>query len=46
MGGQVPIATIKKFVEKVSPFLYKEGSKDNYLNECIEQMYLECESRI
>lgn len=46
MGTSVPLATIKMFVEQVSPFRVQEGSKDQYLNNCIQDLYIECEAKI
>jgi len=43
---KVPISTIKLYIENVSPFRISEGSKDHFLNNCIEEFYLQCESKI
>lgn len=40
IGATVPTATLRMFIEQVSPFKFQEGSKDHYLNECINEMYL------
>jgi hypothetical protein len=42
----IPISTVKMFIENVSPFRLAEGNKDQFLNGCIEDLYLECESKI
>lgn len=43
-ANQAPTSTIQKFIEKVSPFNTEEFSKDVYLNQCIEDLYLELEA--
>lgn len=42
----MPISTVKIYIENVSPFRIEEGSRDNYLNNCIEELYLQCEAAI
>jgi hypothetical protein len=46
LGSTTPISTIKMFVEQVSPFRVNEGSKDQFLNGCIEDLFVECENKI
>lgn len=46
IGATVPTATLRMFIEQVSPFRFQEGSKDHFLNECINEMYLQCEAKI
>jgi len=46
LGSAVPTSTIKLYVENVSPFRIEEGSRDHYLNGCIEELYLQCEAAI
>ena len=46
LGSAVPISTVKLYVENVSPFRIEEGSRDHYLNGCIEELYLQCEAAI
>ena len=40
------MATVKQYIEKCSPFMLHQGSKDQYLNGCIEDLYLTCEQKI
>ena len=46
LGSAVPISTVKLYIENVSPFRIEEGSRDHYLNGCIEELYLQCEAAI
>jgi len=46
LGASIPITTIKLYIEQVSPFRIEEGSRDHFLNDCIEELYLQCEARI
>lgn len=39
-GQKIPIATIKIFIDNVSPFVVQAGSKDQFLNGQIEDFYL------
>ena len=38
-----PLATVKLYIEKVSPYNLDAFSKNVYLDRCIEEMMLECE---
>lgn len=42
--GSIPLATVRLYIEKVSPFNLDAFSKDVYLDRCIEEMMLECEA--
>jgi len=46
IGTYPSFATVKKFIYEVSPFTVNEGNKDQYLNNCIEDMYLQIEAKI
>lgn len=39
-GQKVPIQTVKTYIDNISPFKLLAGSKDQYLNGCIEDFYL------
>ena len=45
-GAGIPMSTIRMYIEHVSPFRFEEHSKNAYLNECIEELYLDLEFRI
>ena len=42
--GGVPVATVKMYIEKVSPYNLDAFSKNVYLDRCIEELILECEA--
>jgi len=42
--GGVPLATVKMYIEKVSPYNLDAFSKNVYLDRCIEELILECEA--
>ena len=42
--GGIPLATVRLYIEKVSPFNLDAFSRDVYLDRCIEEMMLECEA--
>jgi hypothetical protein len=46
IGTYPSFATVKKFIYEVSPFTVNEGNKDQYLNKCIEDLYLQIEAKI
>lgn len=37
------ISTVRLYIDNVSPFKWSEFSKNEFINRCIEQMYLDCE---
>lgn len=41
-----PVATLRKYLEQVSPFYLEAHSKNAFINECIESLFLELEARI
>ena len=41
--GGIPLATVKLYIEKTSPFNLDAYNKNVYLDRCIEEMMLECE---
>jgi hypothetical protein len=42
--GGIPLATVRLYIDKVSPFNLDAFSKDVYLDRCIEEMMLDCEA--
>lgn len=42
----VPLATARLYLEKTSPVLTDEGSRNTYLDQCIEDLFLYCEDKI
>lgn len=42
--GGVPLAAAKLYIEKCSPYNLDAFSKNVYLDRCIEELILECES--
>eukprot|EP00352_Strombidinopsis_acuminata_P001218 CAMPEP_0176346066 /NCGR_PEP_ID=MMETSP0126-20121128/5943_1 /TAXON_ID=141414 ORGANISM="Strombidinopsis acuminatum, Strain SPMC142" /NCGR_SAMPLE_ID=MMETSP0126 /ASSEMBLY_ACC=CAM_ASM_000229 /LENGTH=148 /DNA_ID=CAMNT_0017693385 /DNA_START=2326 /DNA_END=2772 /DNA_ORIENTATION=- len=46
MGPGVNLATLRLFVEHCSPFRRDAFSKDAYLNDCLEELYIRCEKAI
>lgn len=39
------IATIRLYIEKVSPFNHEAYNKNVFLDQCIEDLYIECEAK-
>ena len=44
-GNGVTIATIRLYIEKVSPFNHEAYSKNVYLDRCIEELFMEIENK-
>ena len=44
-GAGVTIATVRLYIEKVSPFNHEAYSKNVFLDRCIEELYMEIESK-
>ena len=44
-GNGVTIATVRLYIEKVSPFNHEAYSKNVFLDRCIEELYMEIESK-
>lgn len=44
-GQGVTIATVRLYIEKVSPFNHEAYSKNVFLDRCIEELYMEIESK-
>ncbi len=42
----VPIATMRLYLDAVSPFKLEEFSKNAYINNCIEELYLQMEGKL
>ena len=42
----VAVATLKLYIEQVSPLTREEYSKHHFLNKCIEDFYLHCEAKL
>ena len=42
--GGVPLATVKLYIEKCSPYNLDAFSKNVYLDRCIEELIIECEN--
>ena len=45
LGNGVTVATVRLYIEKVSPFNVEAYSKNVFLDRCVEDLYLECEAR-
>lgn len=45
LGPGTTLATVRLFIEKVSPFNNEAYNKNVFLDRCIEDLYLECEAR-
>lgn len=44
--NDIPLATAKLYLQKISPVLNDQYNKDVYLNQAIEDLYLICEEKI
>ena len=44
-GQGVTIATVRLYIEKVSPFNHEAYSKNVYLDRCIEELFMEIENK-
>jgi hypothetical protein len=44
-GDGVTMATIRLYIEKVSPFMHGNYNKNVFLDGCIEDLYLDCEGK-
>lgn len=44
-GQPVSVAAVRLYIEKTSPFNLEGYSKHVFLDQCIEQLYMECEAR-
>jgi DNA-binding transcriptional MerR regulator len=42
----IPLSTLRLYVEKISPALNDQYSKNVYLDQSIEEVYLLCETKI
>lgn len=42
----MPLSTIRMYIEHVSPFRSAEHSKNEYLNECVRDLYEHLEGQI
>ncbi len=40
------VSTLKLYIEQVAPMARAEYSKHQFLNKCIEDFYLQCESML
>ena len=45
LGPGVTVATARLYLEKVSPFMVEAYSKNVFLDDCIERLYLDCEAK-
>ena len=45
LGSNMTLATLRLYIEKVSPFNHGTYSKNVFLDRCIEDMYLACENK-
>lgn len=42
----VPLQTVRLYLEKVTPFSSQMYSKDNFLNKCVDELYLKAEATL
>jgi len=45
LGPGVTLATVRLYINKVSPFNHEAYNKNVFLDRCIEELYLECEGK-
>ncbi len=45
LGPGVTLATVRLYINKVSPFNHEAYNKNVFLDGCIEELYLECEGK-
>lgn len=45
LGPGVTLATVRLYIDKVSPFNHEAYNKNVFLDGCIEDLYLECEGK-